>query len=184
MITLTWIQSLYSIRSFRNGRLWCHLLWAIHGGDWRPAAIPRDSWHTWVSLQAPNLRNCVACPRTPPAGCSPWRSVCNGTWHRSVGRWHTSNGQWVCRTTFRRQESRYCTRVKQPTGRSADHSSIAGGVLSAKVRETRKTVNARRVHTGARRVHTQTDQQTYTHGSVHSRSGREKIPFIFLISNK
>lgn len=61
---------------------------AVHEGGWRPAAAPPSSWHTWVSLRVPNSTSCGACPRTPPAYCSPWISVCNGTWHRSVCGWH------------------------------------------------------------------------------------------------
>lgn len=65
-----------------------YLLLAAHVGGWRPAAAPPSFWHIEGFLRVPNLTNCVACPRTPPACCSPWISVCNGTWHRSVGRWH------------------------------------------------------------------------------------------------
>jgi len=65
-----------------------NLLLAVREGGWRPAAAPPGSWHTWVSLRVPSSTSCGACPRTPPACCSPWISVCNGTWHRSVCGWH------------------------------------------------------------------------------------------------
>lgn len=84
-----------------------HLLLEVHVGGWRPAAAPPDFWHTWGSLRAPNSTSCAACQRTPPAGCSPWISVCNGTWYRSVGGWHDNEDIIMVNTGRRARSDRW-----------------------------------------------------------------------------
>lgn len=107
-----------------------YLLLAVHVGGWRPAAAPPGFWHIEGFLRVPNSTNCAVCPRTPPACCSPWISVCNGTWHRSVGRWHVY------------EDTVNTARVVRPVTNSNQRRSIVGDRLPDDQWETiRKETN-------------------------------------------